>query len=97
MDDKYKKVPGMPGEKDCINLPYSHDKSPDGQILISDSGRYANWPSKIPFKWEPIDRTCVRAKVMGGWVFCTFSKHSENTFTESSVFISDPFHQWEIE
>ena len=56
----------------------------------------------MKFKWEIIDfrkeediRTC-RAKVIGGWVLRTetWSKFSQS---ESSVFISDPNHEWTIE
>lgn len=38
-----------------------------------------------------------RAKVFGGWVFRTvYFEQEENIYSESSVFIPDPQHEWVI-
>jgi hypothetical protein len=60
---------------------------------------------KIKTEWECImkpSRTedVSRAKVFGGWVVRTICTHTGNVNTaisESSIFVPDPNHEWEIE
>lgn len=59
---------------------------------------------KIPFKWERLSGFTNengngggswRAKVYGGWILnSTFMVNDART--ETSVFIPDPSHEWEI-
>lgn len=50
---------------------------------------------KIVWKWEQLDETTVRAKVIGGWIvnqiFGTGSK-----IQNSTVFVPDREHEWQV-
>ncbi len=64
---------------------------------------------KIKFEWEALysygEVSTARAKVLGGWIVRTvcWSKEWRDTaprsiaLAESSVFIADRDHQWEID
>lgn len=54
---------------------------------------------KIAFTWETVHRLehteTVRAKVYAGWLVHTLIS-DRNQVSSSSVFVSDPEHQWVI-
>lgn len=62
---------------------------------------------KMKFEWEKIcshgDMATMRARVFGGWIVRTVCWTKEWTanvmrgVAESSVFVPDPKHEWEIE
>jgi len=62
---------------------------------------------KIKFEWEQICEigtlSTLRAKVFGGWLVRTvawthrWGDQQIQSLSESSVFVSDPNHEWEIE
>lgn len=51
---------------------------------------------KIKFEWETITEypPTYRAKVFGGWKVTSVNSSSQ---TETSIFVPDPNHEWEIE
>jgi hypothetical protein len=59
---------------------------------------------KIPFEWEKINKNLIsytyRAKVIGGWIVNNFSydqtKEQTLPISESTVFVPDPKHEWEV-
>ncbi len=53
---------------------------------------------KIPFKWEAIEETTARAKVIGGWILRSRDVDECNSaYTVlSMVFVPDPKHEWEV-
>lgn len=54
----------------------------------------------MKFEWEKLDNDTRRVKVIGGWIVQTkiFEEGSRGVMiSESSVFIPDAEHKWEIE
>ncbi len=58
---------------------------------------------KLDWKWEKLDETTYRSKVIGGWLLLhtnsiaiTDGKKREAAQSESMVFIADRDHQWFI-
>ncbi len=51
---------------------------------------------KYPRKYETISRYLFRLKLPGGWIFTDCDcEHNKNL--QSSVFIPDPNHEWNLE
>lgn len=54
---------------------------------------------RIEWQWEVLDASSRRAKVIGGWVLNTHRWDTSTktpTMSESSVFIPDRDHEWNI-
>jgi hypothetical protein len=62
---------------------------------------------KIKFEWEIIhsfyfkslgySHQTKRAKVLGGWILSSDYFYENTGCSQSSIFISDPQHRWEID
>lgn len=59
----------------------------------------------IPFEWENVKSLClqnngtatIRAKVFGGWMVRHLSyDNTHQQQSESSIFVPDPNHEWEV-
>lgn len=51
-------------------------------------------PKKIEWKWEKIDDSTTRVKVMGGWLVVNVVVSGKGSTSCSSVFISDKDYEW---
>ena len=54
---------------------------------------------RIEWKWEDLDNSSRRIKVIGGWIVQTkiFEESKRGVMiSESSVFVADRDHEWEI-
>lgn len=71
-------------------------------VIVEENIKKVEFHMKLEFKWEDIPdssvSTTLRAKVIGGWIVRTgyFDPDRDIMTTESTVFISDPDHKWEI-
>lgn len=54
---------------------------------------------KIEWKWEKLDETTYRVKVIGGWLigfYPNVEKSNKNYSITNVIFILDRDHEWEI-
>lgn len=51
---------------------------------------------KIEWKWEKLDESTSRVKVIGGWLICCNVVKNDVVINRSTSFISDINHEWTI-
>ncbi len=59
---------------------------------------------RIRFEWEEIARnkmavhgsSTTRVKVIGGWIVNSYTWVKDSGISESSIFVPDAHHRWEI-
>lgn len=51
---------------------------------------------KMLIQWEKMDEYTHRLRVFGGWIVKHVSYYYHESVSESSVFVPDPNHEWDL-